>query len=109
MNKLNYVITAIGGKTTYIPFNSDDRYAATLKANEKATLAIPEGARVFYISSQSRVHVGFDDFNPVSGNQFMKINYVTDQVGVVIPDNKTTLTIVNGNQEQHIAIYFYEL
>ncbi|WP_423062376.1 hypothetical protein [Candidiatus Paracoxiella cheracis] len=109
MNALNYVITPLGNKTTYIPFNSDDRYGATLQANEKATFAIPEDARVFYIASQATVHVGFEDFTPVSESQFKKIEYVSDQVGVVIPEDKITLTVVNGNQAQHVAIYFYGL
>lgn len=109
MNKLNYVMTSIGYKTTYIPFNSDARYAATLDAHEKATLTLPSGAKVFYIASQSSVHVGFEDFTPVARNQFIKITYITDPVGVVVPEAKTTLTVVNGAQAQHVGIYFYGL
>ena len=109
MNKLNYVVTSTTAKTTYIPFNSDARYAVVLKADEKATLAIPAAAKLFYVSSQASVHVGFNDFTPTVGNQFSKVNYVSDQVGVVIPEDATELTVVNGNQAQHIGIYFYDV
>ncbi len=107
MKKLNYLLTQDLRLTTYIPSNSDTRFAAQLAPNQKATLKIPNKARLFYVSAQQTVHVGFSDFTPIATAQFTPVHYISDQAGIAIPDSATDIIICNSDIAQHVGLYFY--